>query len=98
MAGLSESTIQVQWNPVYNDKYEQMFYIEYRKLGSDVWNIVPIPSNAKLAKSYTLTHTLNGLQEGTLFEVRMYAENQYNRCSYLDLQTIRTSYKGTTFI
>ncbi|CAC5403968.1 unnamed protein product [Mytilus coruscus] len=91
--GLGENSITVQWIPGYDRGQSQTFYIEYRIIGRSVWMFHEIVSSNKL--DFPKVYTLFGLQEKTSYELRMYAENIFNRSQRTDIQiqtTLMTEY------
>ena len=75
----------VEWIPGYNGGHEQTFNIQYRIVNeSKTWMTHEIPQYNKE------TYTLSGLQSNTLYELRMFAENKFDRSSVTDIQRIST--------
>ena len=75
----------VEWTPGYNGGREQTFNIEYRIINeSKIWTTQEIP------KYNRQTYTLSELQSDTWYELRMFAENELNKSSVTDIQSIST--------
>jgi hypothetical protein len=75
----------VEWIPGYNGGHEQTFNIQYRIINkSKIWTTQEIP------KYNRQTYTLSELQSDTWYELRMFAENELNKSSVTDIQSIST--------
>ena len=75
----------VEWIPGYNGGHEQTFNIQYRVVNeSMIWITQAIPQYNRQ------TYTLLGLQGDTRYELRMIAENKFDRSSVTDKQIIST--------
>ena len=75
----------VEWIPGYNGGHEQTFNIQYRIVNeSKIWFTQQIPQYNKQ------TYTLSGLQGDTRYELRMFAENKFDRSSPTDIRSIST--------
>jgi hypothetical protein len=75
----------VEWIPGYNGRHEQTFNIQYRIINeSKTWFTQQIPQYNKQ------TCTLSGLQGDTWYELRMFAENKFDRSSATYIQSIST--------
>jgi len=85
----TETSILVEWTPGYNDNREQTFYLEYRVRGTKTWSLKEISHNTKQLTS--LTYVLSGLQDSTLYELKMYSKNMFGRRSLsTDVDIIQT--------
>jgi hypothetical protein len=87
----TETSILVEWIPGYNDDHEQTFYLEYRACRTETWSLKEISHNTKLLTS--LTYVLSGLQDSTLYELKMYSKNMFGRSLSTDIDNIHTSEK-----
>ena len=75
----------VEWIPGYNGGHEQAFSIQYRIINeSKIWTTLKIPQYNKQ------TYILSGLQSNTWYELRMFAENKFDRSSVTDIQSKST--------
>ena len=75
----------VEWIPGYNGGHEQTFNIQYRIINeSKIWIIQEIPNYNRQA------YILSGLQGATWYELRMFAENKFDKSSVTDIQSIST--------
>ena len=75
----------IEWIPGYNGGHEQTFSIQYRIVNeSKIWITKEIPEYNKP------TYTLSGLQGDTWYELRMFAENKFDKSSATDIQSIST--------
>ena len=75
----------VEWIPGYNGGHEQTFNIQYRITNeSKIWFTREIPHYNRL------TYLLSGLQRDTCYELRMFAQNKFDRSSVTDIQSILT--------
>ena len=75
----------VEWIPGYNGGHEQTFNIQYRIVNeSKIWITQEIPLYNRN------TFTLSGLQGDTWYELRMFAENKFDRSLVTDIQSIST--------
>ena len=74
-----------EWIPRYDGGHEQIFNIQYRIVNeSSIWITQKIPIYNKK------TYILAGLQGDTLYELRMFAENKFDKSSITDIQSIST--------
>jgi hypothetical protein len=81
----SDTSIVVEWIPGYNGGHEQTFSIHYRIINeSKLWFTQEIPQYNKQ------TYALSGLQGDTWYELRMFAENNLDKSSATDIQSIST--------
>jgi len=87
----TETSILVDWTLDYNDGHEQTFYLEYRVRGAKTWSFKEIPHNTKQLTS--LTYVLSGLQDSTLYELKMYSKNMFGRSLSTDIDIIQTKEK-----
>ena len=75
----------VEWIPGYNGGHEQTFRIQYRIINeSKMWITQEIPEYNKQ------TYILSDLQGDTWYELRMFAENKFDKSSVTDIQSIST--------
>ena len=75
----------VEWIPKYNGGHEQTFNIQYRIVNeSKIWITQEIPQYNKQ------TYTLSELQSDTWYELRLFAENKFDKSSVTDIQSIST--------
>jgi len=86
----TDTTILVEWTPRYNDS-EHTFYLEYRVRGAKTWSLKEISHNTKQLTS--LTYVLSGLQDSTLYELKMYSKNMFGRSLSTDIDIIQTREK-----
>jgi hypothetical protein len=87
----TETSILVEWTPGYNGEHEQTFYLEYRARRTETWFLKEISHNTKQLTS--LTYVLSGLQDSTLYELKMYSKNMLGRSISTDIDIIQTSEK-----
>ena len=87
----TETSILVEWTPGYTDDHEQTFYLEYRACRAETWSLKEISYNAKQLTS--LTYVLSGLQDSTLYALKMYSKNMFGRSLSTDIDIIQTSEK-----
>jgi hypothetical protein len=87
----TEASILVDWTLHYNDGHEQTFYLEYRVRGAKTWSLKEISHNTKQVTS--LTYVLSGLQDSTLYELKMYSKNMFGRSLSTDIDIIQTREK-----
>ena len=81
----TDTSIVVEWIPGYNGGHEQNFSIHYRIVNeSKAWITQEIPQHNRQ------TYTLSGLQAGTWYELRMFAENKLDTSSITDIQSMAT--------
>ena len=75
----------VEWIPGDSGGQEQTFSIQYRIINeSEIWITQKIP------KYNRQTYTLVGLQGDTWYELRMFAENKFERSLATDIKSILT--------
>jgi hypothetical protein len=87
----TETSILVEWTPCYKDDHEQTFYLEYRACRTETWSFMEISYNTKQLTS--LTYLLSGLQDSTLYKLKMYSKNMFGRSLSTDIDIIQTSEK-----
>ena len=81
----TDTSIVVEWIPGYNGGHEQTFSIQYRIANkSKIWITQEIPQYNRQ------TYTLSGLQGDTWYELRMFAENKFDKSLVTDTQNIST--------
>ena len=71
----TETSILVDWTLHYNDGQKHTFYLEYRVRGAKTWSLKEISDNTKQLTS--LTYVLSGLQDSTLYELKMYRNRHH---------------------
>jgi hypothetical protein len=86
----------VEWTPGYSGEYEQTFYLEYRARRTETWSLKEISYNTKQLTS--LTYVLSGLQDSTLYELKMHSVNMFGRSLSTAIDIIQTSEKQDTGI
>ena len=91
LVSATETSILVEWTPGYKDDHEQTFYLEYRACRTESWSLKEISYNTKLLTS--LTYVLSGLQDSTLYELKMYSQNKLGRSLSTAIDIIQTSEK-----
>ena len=91
LVSATETSILVEWIPGYKDDHEQTFYLEYRACRTETWSLKEISYNTKLLTS--LTYVLSGLQDSTLYELKMYSKNMFGRSLSTAIDIIQTSEK-----
>ena len=75
----------IEWIPGYNGGHEQTFRIQYRIINeSKIWTAQEIP------KYNRQIYILVGLQGDTWYELRMFAQNKYDRSLVTDIKSIST--------
>ena len=75
----------MEWIPGYNGGHEQTFRMQYRIINeSNKWLAQQIPQYNKQ------TFILSGLQSNTWYELRMFANNRFDRSSFTDIESIST--------
>ena len=75
----------ISWIPGYTGGDEQTFNIQYRIINeSKIWIAQEIP------KYNRQIYILVGLQGDTWYELRMFAENKFDRSLVTDIQSIST--------
>ena len=75
----------IEWIPGYNGGNEQTFNIQYRIINeSKIWTTREIPNYNRQ------TYILVGLQGDKWYELRMFAENRFDRSLVTDIQSIST--------
>ena len=84
----TETSILVEWTPGYSGDHEQNFYLEYRTCRTETWSLKEISHNTKQLTS--LTYVLSGLQDSTLYELKMYSKNMFGRSLSTDIDIIQT--------
>ena len=87
----TETSILVEWTPGYSGDHEQTFYLEYRARRTETWSLDEIYHNTKQVTS--LTYVLSGLQDSTLYELKMYSKNMFGRSLSTDMDIIQTREK-----
>jgi hypothetical protein len=87
----TETSILVEWTPGYSGHHEQTFYLEYRARRTETWSLDEIYHNTKQVTS--LTYVLSGLQDSTLYELKMYSKNMFGRSLSTDIDIIQTREK-----
>ena len=87
----TETSILVAWTPGYSGDHEQTFFLEYRAFRTETWSLKEISDNTKQLTS--LTYVLSGLQDSTLYELKMYSKNMFGRSLSTDIDNIHTSEK-----
>jgi hypothetical protein len=87
----TETSILVEWTPGYSGHHEQTFYLEYRARRTETWSLDEIYHNTKQVTS--LTYVLSGLQDSTLYELKMYSKNMFGRSLSTDIDIIQTKEK-----
>jgi len=87
----TETSILVEWTPGYSGDHEQTFYLEYRARRTETWSLKEISHNTKQLTS--LTYVLFGLQDSTLYELKMYSKNMFSRSLSTDIDIIQTREK-----
>jgi hypothetical protein len=87
----TETSILIEWTPGYNDDHEQTFYLEYRARRTETWFLKEISHNTKLLTSQT--YVLSGLQDSTLYELKMYSANMFGKSLSTDIDIIQTREK-----
>ena len=87
----TETSILVEWTPGYSGDHEQTFYLEYRARRTETWSLKEISHNTKQVTS--LTYVLSGLQDSTLYELKMYSKNMLGRSLSTDIDIIQTKEK-----
>ena len=81
----TDTSIVIEWIPGYNGGHEQAFNIQYRIVNeSKTWFQQKIPQYNRH------TYTLSELQSNTWYELRMFAENKFDRSLVTDIQSILT--------
>jgi hypothetical protein len=81
----TDTSIVVEWIPGYNGGPEQTFRIQYRIINeSKMWITQEIPEYNKQ------TYILSDLQGDTWYELRMFAENKFDKSNFTDIQSIST--------
>ena len=91
MVSFTETSILVEWTLQYNDGHEQSLYLEYRVRGAKTWSLKEISHNIKQLTN--LTYVLSGLQDSTLYELKMYSKNMLGRSLSTDIDIIQTREK-----
>ena len=84
----TETSILVEWTPGYSGEHEQTFYLEYRARRTETWSLKEVYHNTKQVTS--LTYVLSGLQDSTLYELKMYSKNMFDRSLSTDIDIIQT--------
>ena len=85
LASSTDTSIVVVWIPGYNGGHKQTFSIQYRIVNeSTIW------ITQKISLYNKQTYILSGLQSGTWYELRMFAENKFDKSSATDIQSIST--------
>ena len=81
----TDTSIEVEWIPGYNGGHEQTFSIHYRIVNeSQVWITRDIPR-------YNIqTYILSELQSNTWYELKMFAENKFDKSNATDIQSRST--------
>ena len=75
----------IEWIPGYSGGDEQTFNIQYRIINeSKIWTAQEIP------KYNRQIYILVGLQGDTWYELRMFADNKFDRSLVTDIQSIST--------
>jgi hypothetical protein len=87
----TETSILVEWTPGFKDDHEQTFYLEYRACRTESWSLKEISRNTKQLTRQT--YVLSGLQDSTLYELKMYSKNMFGRSLSTDIDNIHTSEK-----
>jgi len=87
----TETSILVEWTPDYNDDYEQTIYLEYRARRTETWSLKEVSHNTKQLTCQT--YVLSGLQDSTLYELKMYSVNMFGRSLSTDIDIIQTREK-----
>jgi len=85
LASSTDTSIVVEWIPGYNCGHEQTFNIQYRVVNE---SMISLTQEIPLYKKRT--YILSGLQSNTWYELRMFAENNFDRSSVTDIQSIST--------
>jgi hypothetical protein len=87
----TETSILLEWTPGYNDHHEQTFYLEYRARRTETWFLKEISHNTTQLTSQT--YVLSGLQDSTLYELKMYSANMFGKSLSTDIDIIQTREK-----
>jgi hypothetical protein len=87
----TETSILVEWTPGYNGEHEQTLYLEYRARRTETWSLKEISDNTKQLTS--LTYVLSGLQDSTLYELKMHSVNMFGRSLSTAIDIIQTREK-----
>ena len=58
ISGITKNTASITWNPLQNSTYS----LRYRKVGTSTWSVVTVSTNS---------YQLNGLSEGSQYEVQV---------------------------
>ena len=75
----------VEWISEYNGGHEQTFNIQYRIVNeSQMWITQEIPQYNRQ------TYILSELQSNTWYELRMFAENKFDKSNATDIQSRST--------
>jgi hypothetical protein len=81
LVGSTDTSIVIEWIPEYNGGHVQTFNIQYRIVNeTKTWLPQKIPQYNRQ------TYTLSGLQSNTWYELRMFAENKFDRSFFTDIQ------------
>jgi hypothetical protein len=81
----TDTSIVVEWIPRYNGGHEQTFNIQHRIVNeSKIWMTHEIPQYNKQ------TYTLWELKGATWYELRIFAENKFDKSNVTDIQSIST--------
>lgn len=75
----------------------QTFYLEYRKQRSTLWRQKQIPIQDSVLHSCKYVYVLNNLEEGIIYEMRMFTENEFNRSAVTEIKSIDTKGTGKTY-
>ena len=96
LVSFTETSILVEWTPGYSGAYEQTFYLEYRARRTETWSLDEIYHNTKQVTS--LTYVLSGLQDSTLYDLKMHSVNMFGRSLSTAIDIIQTREKQDTGI
>ncbi|XP_052805544.1 synaptogenesis protein syg-2-like [Mya arenaria] len=76
-------TIYIEWTPGFDGGLPQKFHVEYREVGASVWR-------KEVVTSIQSNYTIVGLNEGTMYEIRVYSTNDIGRSYASDAITVST--------
>lgn len=86
----TESTVNLHWIPAFDGGHDQWFCVQYRIVGTQPWQEAKISDPIQFTVYELQSFTLPGLQGGTSYEIRVYAENKYNKSLPTDTEKIST--------
>ncbi|CAG2192879.1 unnamed protein product [Mytilus edulis] len=91
VVSVGETSFTIQWNHVDNRELHIMYYIEYKLSIASTW--IHKEMITKETVNQELLYILAGLQKSTYYDVRILAENSFNKVCHQKLSQYRLQVK-----